>query len=167
MSNSGEIKVRGEPVSAVPMEVGDTGPAESELSPRVVYYEPVAFAIVRELQERGFVPCGCTGLGPPSRDYIGILELRPPVTERFLFLKWSSPQRPVFPAVLWLNNSIRRASEKERWVVEVHGRRNIDRMTELISEIARSCGAAGITVEVQLGSECLRQPTIRDLDPHS
>lgn len=146
---------------SVPIE--DTEPTGSGLSSRVEHHVPsgpVAFAILRQLRDRGFVPCSRRGLGPPFRNWIGILKPQPPVTKRFLFLQWRSPQRPAFLAVLWLNNRFRGASEDKRWVVEVYGRENVSPMTDLFSEIARSCGVVDVTVEMRLESEHLRiQPT--------
>ncbi|MFH0949371.1 MAG: hypothetical protein V1802_02695 [Candidatus Aenigmatarchaeota archaeon] len=118
---------------------------------RISYWESPAYVINRALQEKGYQIANCAGIkvDEPSHDHIGILEPRAPVSRNFLGIKWHERQRALYLGTLWLTNPAIGASE-EQWVLEVYGRDNVPKLTELVRELSEPFH---VKVEVKLEKE--------------
>jgi len=128
------------------------------LDERISYHESPTYAIARTLKDKGYQIADSTGMrvSEPSHDVLGILEPRNPIEKSFLGFKWNKKQRALYEGTLWINNQARGAKPDENWVLEVYGRNNVPKLTELVRELSEP---KGVSVQVRLDSEQARVET--------
>jgi len=93
---------------------------------------------------------GGSPFGPTETDsYSFLTEIDPRLRVRgWQKLIYSDPARPMI-GTLWLKNDVRNAHHK-KWVLEVYGRVNVDRLRTIADELARHFN---VEVHVRLESE--------------
>ena len=138
---------------------------EQKLEDRISYDESPTFAIARILRAKGYLIANpfsqIFGVAPygrrvsePPHDGLGILEPRNPIQRSFLGLKWNKAQRALYIGTLWVDNDeddeAIGAKHNENWVLEVYGRENVSKLTELIKELPKP---ENVSVQVRLTRE--------------
>jgi len=121
------------------------------LTQKVSYHESLIYAIAKTLKDKGYQIADCGGMevSEPQHDVLGILKPRDSVEKSFLGFKWYRKQRALYLGNLWIDNQARGASP-QNWVLEVYGRDNIPKLTELARELSEPTEAS---VQVILDSE--------------
>ncbi|MBI2542736.1 MAG: hypothetical protein HYW24_00935 [Candidatus Aenigmarchaeota archaeon] len=117
-----------------------------DLSQRITYHEIATFNVAKILKEKGYQLADSDGVRvkEPNRDYIGILE-----PKRFLGLELSGIIMPAsYIGTLLLNGQ--GATFDGKWILDVYGRNNVPKMTELMKELAQS---HNVQVAITLASE--------------
>ena len=124
----------------------------TELGEGVNYRESLAYAVAKTLRDRGYGIAGCSGIRQtePNHDFVGILKQRSPIKRSLLGLHLKRKQAALHIGTLWLDNESRGAKPDENWVLEVYGRDNVTKLTELIKEFSES---SHVKVQVRLDSE--------------
>jgi|GEM_PF-1302048 len=105
-------------------------------------------ALVAAIDAAGYVPSDCSGykkdIQSAAEHYngsVGLLVQDPrDLPERYFFGLRRRPARMRLVAVIWTDNSLRKATPN-RWVVETSGREDLEKVTEVMTKIARQFGA--------------------------
>jgi len=104
--------------------------------------------LVAAVDAAGYVPSDCAGyktdIQSASEHYrgsVGLLIQDPrDLPEHYFFGLLKRPARMRLVAVIWTDSSLRKATPK-RWVVETSGREDLEKVTEVMTKIARQFGA--------------------------
>jgi hypothetical protein len=128
------------------------------LDERIRYYESPTYAIAKTIKDKGYQIADSTGMrvSEPPNHVLGILEPKEPIEKSFLGFKWKRKQRALHIGTLWLANDARGAKPDENWVLEVYGRNNVPKLTELVREFSEP---KKVSVQVRLHSEQPRVET--------
>lgn len=129
---------------------------KQKLDRRVTYFEEPAYLIAKAIKKRGYFIADSCGMerSEPLSDLLGIIGPReePELIEKSFFgfkynVKRKHSRRP-FIGLLYLNCNF--AKVDRNWILEVYGRKNVLKLTELVKELS---AFRGVRVQVRLESE--------------
>ncbi len=122
----------------------------------VDFRETLGAKLIAEIVLAGYTPSTTTGFPVvaeiEAEHYgggVGLLVQDPrDLPERYFFGLWSRPARRRLVAVIWTENTSRKATANS-WVVETSGREDLERVIELTEGLARKFNAKVSSVRLQ------------------
>ena len=122
------------------------------LDQKVTYSEVASVKVAMEFRSKGYKIADNDGreVNEPDKNVMGILNPREPIKRRFLFFKWNKEQRALYEGRLWFNNDSIGAEPTKSWVLEIYGRENVPRLTEIVKGLSES---SQVNLSIELSSE--------------
>lgn len=123
---------------------------DSQLTHIVSHFASPVYGVAEKLRENGYDVAGrlgvrYTGQNQLPPDMVGILENRRPSQVSLFGKKFDVRKRRAFYlGTIWFDNAERGAEEDKKWVLEIHGKKDMKELTNVVENIA-----SDYNVEVQ------------------
>ena len=125
---------------------------EQKLDGRISYHESPTSGIARTLRGKGYHIANHAGVrvSEPLQDVLGILEPKEPIKKSFLRSILNMEKRDLYIGTLFVDKESIGARPDENWILEVYGRDNVPKLTELVREHSEP---RNVSVQVRLISD--------------
>lgn len=113
------------------------------------YIESLAREIAKVIEDNAYHVATHTGMKviEPLPYALGILEPRSTIEKSIFGFRLRRKRRALHIGTLWLDSDLIGAKRYENWVLEVYGKKNVQKLTELVKKLSEE---KGVSFQVRL-----------------